>query len=363
MSLTSCCGQLRYALTRIDLQRHRQFRPDRAFKGLVDGNNVDLVTSFNALVLPDVLANKNANAVGAATVLDQIILSSGGGNTTFDGIINDIAKLQTTRQVSNAASQTLPVLSGDVTVATYAAMSQMNQVVQSRVAGNYGMSAGSPYTLDQNAWVKPFGSWANAGNQNGAPGFTSNVEGVALGGDAAISNAARVGLAFAYGNVDVSGNASSAPNNDRINMYQLMGYGSYAIDPQTEVNAQIDGGINSNDGHRNIEFAGTTATSSFNSSDAHIGIGIARSLPLSDATVFTPEVRVDYTWISTDDYSEGGAGPLSLNTKSTSFESLLTSINGKLTQKFNDNLTLSGTFTGTNAFNVQSFLATSALRL
>jgi uncharacterized protein with beta-barrel porin domain len=313
-----------------------------SFKGLIDGNNVDLVTSFNALVLPDVLANHNSNAVGAATVLDQIILASGAGNTTFSGVINDIAKLQTSRQVSDAASQTLPVLSGDVNVATYAALTQMNQVVQSRVEGNYGMSAGSPYVMDQNAWVRPFGSWADAGNQNGAPGFSSGVSGVALGGDAAISNAARVGLGFAYANVDVSGNSNAAPNNDRINMYQLMGYGSYALDPRTEINAQIDGGINSNDGHRNIDFAGTTATSSFNSSDAHVGIGIARELPLSDSTIFTPQVRVDYTWISTDDYSEGGAGPLNLNVKSTSFESLLTTINGKLTQKLNDNLTMFG---------------------
>jgi hypothetical protein len=314
-----------------------------SFKGIIDGNNVDLVTSYNALVLPDVLANHNSNAIGAATVLDQIILMSGGsGSSPFSGVIQDIAKLHTSAQVSNAASQTLPLLSGDANVATYAALSQMNQVVQSRQAGNYGMSAGSPYVLDQNAWIRPFGSWANLGNSSNAPGFTSGVSGVALGGDAAISNAARVGLAFAYANADVSGNSHDAPNNDRINLYQLMGYGSYALDPRTEINAQIDGGVNSNSGNRQIDFARTTATSSFNSSDAHVGIGIAREVPLSDATTFTPQVRVDYTWINSDGYSEGGAGPLDLHVQSTSFESLLTQFNGKLTQRVSDYLTVFG---------------------
>ena len=120
---------------------------------------------------------------------------------------------------------------------------------------------------------------------------------------------------------------SDAPNNDRINMYQLMGYGSYAIDPQ----------------HRNQRpdrrwyqhQRRSTAPSVLQERQCNIELQLVgcslsgsvslAALPLSESTIFTPEVRVDYTWVSADDYTEGGAGPLSLNTKSTSFESLLDS--------------------------------------
>jgi uncharacterized protein with beta-barrel porin domain len=314
------------------------------FKGLIDGNDVDLVASYNALVLPAVLANKNIDAVGAATVLDQILLQSGTGNSPFNSVFEKIAALPNSAAISRAASQTLPVLSGESNVATYAAMSQLNQMVQSRIAGDYGLSSGDYYLNDRNVWVKPVGSWADLGDEGGVPGFTASVEGVAFGADGALSDRLRVGVGFAYANADVSGNSNAAPNNDRIDLYQLMGYGSFAIDPRTSVNFELDGGVNSNSANRNIEFLHESATSSFNSSDAHFGIGIGRDIPVSASTVFTPYARVDYSWVSNDSYSEGGAGPLSLNVRSASFESLLTQIGVKGTQKVNDLLTVFANF-------------------
>ena len=315
-----------------------------SFIGKVDGNNVDLITSFNAFVLPDVLANKNGNAIGAATVLDRLIVASGSGSTVFNGVIQDLAGLKSTRQVSDAASQTLPVLSGESNLATYAAISQLNSVMQAHAAGNVGLSSGGPYMIDDAAWIRPFGSWADLGNQGSTPGFTSGVTGIALGADGAVNDRMRVGLGFAFANADVSGNASAAPNHDSINLYQLMSYASYALDPRTQIDAELDGGVNSNSSNRSIQFARETATSSFNSSDAHFGLGIGRSLALADYTVFTPSVRLDYTWVSNDSYTEGGAGPLNLNVRSASFESLLTQLGGKLTQKVNDYLTVFGNF-------------------
>ncbi len=312
-----------------------------SFKGLVDGNNVDLVVSIDAVLLPATIARGNLNAEGAARTFDEIITSS-IGQGSFSPLINDLSRLQTPTALSHAASQLVPALSGEGDVAILGALHEMNSVMQSRTEGNLGLSSGAPYMSDSAAWVKPFGSWDELGSTGSAPGFSSGVEGVMLGGDGAISSAARIGLAFGYANADVSGKADSAPNHDRINLYQLMGYGSYIVMPGTEVSAEIDGGYDTNDTTRNIEFTGQKASASSNSTDAHFGIAIAHPFALSDSTTVVPSARVDYTWVQSDGYLEGGAGPINLQTGSTSYEQLITSVNGKLLQKVNEFMTLFG---------------------
>jgi len=100
--------------------------------------------------------------------------------------------------------------------------------------------------------------------------------------------------------------------------------------------------MNTNTGSRSINFISAIARSSYDSNTAHAGIGIGRNLPFSDATVITPSIRVDYTWIHDDAYTEGGAGPLDLHVQSASLEQLLTSVNAKITQRLTDSATLYG---------------------
>lgn len=312
-----------------------------AFKGQIDGNGVDLVISENALILPDVIANHNTAAVGAANVLDEIIETS-GTTGAFGSVIDAFARLKTSQQVSSAASETLPLLSGDSAIAVLGTLYDVDHIVQSRT-GNYGLSSGDPYMLsDRGVWVKPFGSWANQSDQNGAPGFNAQIAGVALGADGAWSPQGRVGLAFAYASTGVQGSGAQSPNSNHIDLYQFIGYGSYALDARTEVNWQLDGGMNNNTGSRSIALVGDTARSGYDSNTAHAGVGIGRSLPLSDDTVITPSLRVDYTWIHDDAYAEGGAGPLDLHVQAASLEQLLTSANAKITQRVSDTAMLYG---------------------
>lgn len=312
-----------------------------AFKGQIDGNGVDLVIAKNALILPDVIANHNTAAIGAATVLDQIIETSGTSGV-FGNAINAFARLQTSQQVSNAASETLPLLSGDSDVAVLGTLHDIDHIVQSRT-GNYGLSSGDPYLLsDRGAWVKPFGSWANQSDQNSAPGFNAQIAGVALGADGAWSPQGRVGLAFAYASTGVQGTGAQTPDSNHIDLYQFIGYGSYALDGQTEVNWQLDGGMNNNSGSRSISLVSAIARSAYYSNTAHAGVGIGRSMAFSEDTVITPSVRVDYTWIHDEAYSESGAGPLDLHVQSASLEQLLTSVNAKVTRRISDTVTFYG---------------------
>jgi outer membrane autotransporter protein len=305
-----------------------------SFTGKIDGNNVDLVTKVNALVLQDVLANGNYNAAPAAKVIDEIIATNSNG--PFAPVIDDLAKLQTSQQVSRTVSQFLPLLSGASNVSTIGTLWQLDQVIQSRLDGNPGLSSGDDYLTDRGAWVKPFGTWGNQSDQGSAPGFTSNTGGIVLGADGAVSQETRLGLAFAYASSDITGKGAEASDENKVDLYQLVGYGSYALDPVTEVNFQIDGGGNTNKGHRPIPAFGTNASSSYNSSTAHFGVGIGRSLPIDDSTMWTPSARIDYTWVRSDSYGETGAGPLNLNVQSASAEQLLTSVDAKIVHKITD---------------------------
>jgi outer membrane autotransporter protein len=309
-----------------------------SFSGHVHGDDVNLVIAANASVLHDVKVNGNLPAVGAAIVLDRLIGGTGLGS--MNTVTTALGKFETSQEVSNAVTGTLPLLTGASPLATAGFLSDMNRVVQARIDANHGLSSGDIVLEDQNVWLKPFGSWADQSNSNGAAGFKANVGGLGMGVDAAISNTTRLGMAFVVATADVSSTSSIAPAGDQIALYELAGYGSTSLDAQTELNYQLDVGNNWNSGQRQIDLTGATAKASYDSYTAHAAIGIGRSIPLGESTVLTPSVRADYTWVGDQSYFESGAGPLDLRVPRQTFEQFLTSANAKLSQKMADDMSL-----------------------
>jgi outer membrane autotransporter protein len=120
----------------------------------------------------------------------------------------------------------------------------------------------------------------------------------------------------------------------------MIGYGSYSLAEDTELNFQVDAGMNKNQGNRSITFTSTVASAEYDSYTAHAGVGLGRTYPLSGTTRITPSVRADYTWIKDKSYSETGAGLLNLDVASRSTEELVLGIDGKLTHALSDHTTL-----------------------
>jgi outer membrane autotransporter protein len=79
-------------------------------------------------------------------------------------------------------------------------------------------------------------------------GYKGQVGGLAIGADKAFSATSRAGIAFAYAHANVDSNSTSAPQSSSIDLYQLIGYDSHDIDPNTELNYQVDIGNNTNHG-------------------------------------------------------------------------------------------------------------------
>ncbi len=272
---------------------------------------------------------RNSPALAGARVIDA-----------NSNLLNLFSGLSTDQQISNAASQTLPLLTGGSMVAAQSALTGINRVIQARIEGNRGMSSGNDFYGDKHVWFKPFGSKADQDDRNGVSGYKANTYGLAFGVDGTINSATRLGAAFAYAKSDINGQSSVAPQSADVSVYQLIGYGSYNLDERTEVNFQADFGQNRNKGKRQIAFTSTTATSNYDSYTGHVGVGLGRTYPLSSQTSLTPSVRADYTWIKDKAYAEEGAGLLSLNVDSRTTEAFVISTNGKISHQLNDQTSL-----------------------
>lgn len=310
------------------------------FGAIKNGNTVDLTLRAASGSTPSVeqivttLGNNPASP--AARALDQSFARNPDSALAahFVGLTGD-------QQVSDAVTQSMPLLTGASTAATLGAMSSINRVIQARQDSNGGLSSGDSPLGEEHVWIKPFGSWADQNERNGVAGFDANTYGMAIGADTAVSEATRLGVAFAYAHTDVDSDSKIAPQSLKVESFQLIGYASYNLQPDTELNAQLDIGQHNNEGKRRMPFADLTARSDYTGYSAHAGLGLGHTLRFSDTLTFVPSVRADYTWLGDPSYREKGAGALDLKVDSRDGEELLFSLDGKLNYQVSSHTVLS----------------------
>lgn len=301
-----------------------------AFANIQASGLGQIASNCDALgVLNSVTTVNNSAAVGAATVIDA-----------HPALVQLFNSLSTDQQKSNAVSQTLPLLTGSSMLAANAAFNGINRVIQARIEGNRGLSSGDTFEGDRHLWFKPFGSWAGQSDRDGVSGFKASTYGGAVGIDGTASGRLRLGAAFAYANSSVDSNSNVAPQSATVNVYQLIGYGTYSLNETMDINFQVDVGQNKNNGRRVITFTDSIASAKYSSDTAHVGIGLGKLYKLSSRTTLTPSVRADYTWVRDDGYTESGADLLNLTVDSRKAEQLIFGVDGKLTHALTDVVTL-----------------------
>jgi outer membrane autotransporter protein len=331
------------------------------FRAVIDSGNanwIDLNVLPGLTVVQSTIDHSNTPAIaGAAPVLDAIIAAP---PLAFISVVKTFQDQSTSQELSQAASQTLPLFIGSTDQAVSGALSDINRVVQARIESNLGLSAGDGFAGDKHAWLKPFGSWADQHDDKGVPGYKANTGGFAIGGDAALSDGYRFGMAFAYASSHIDGKSSVAPQSATVDLYHLIAYGSYNLAPDTELNYQFDIGNDRVEGTRHLPTFGVTAKSTYDATVVHGGVGIGRSYKLSEANTFTPSARIDYTSIRDKSYSESGADALNLNVASHSTEQLLVSVDAKFTHKISDSTTLLANLGGAYDANAKQASITAA---
>jgi outer membrane autotransporter protein len=301
------------------------------------------------------IASRRFAASNAALVLDNIALNPGA----MSGVITALDGLSGAAQ-ANAIAQTLPVITGAASQATTGSMQALNQVIQGRSNSLRGMSSGDEYIGNRDVWMKGFGSWANQNDVNGVSGYKINTGGLAIGIDQGITPKMNIGAVLAFANSGVSSNSSSAPSGVTVNSYQAGVYGDYAIDPKLIANAQVDIGLNNNQEYRNISFMGTNANGTYNSYSAHLGTGVKYLMPINPENTFIPSVRVDYTTVQSQAYTESGAGALNLSVGQQTYNTLIPSADLRIDHSLASKMTVSANAgAGYNTLNNQ-VSATSA---
>ncbi len=164
-----------------------------------EGGRIDLeiVKSQSTSASQAAISNGNSPAPGAARVFDRLIA---GGNAGGDmgTVITALGQLGSEREVSNAVSQTLPLLTAGASQATSGALHGTNRVVQARQEGQHGRSSGDEFFTDRRVWARPLGSWADQADSNGASGYTARTYGMVVGADTGLNEASRLGVAVAH---------------------------------------------------------------------------------------------------------------------------------------------------------------------
>ncbi len=310
------------------------------FDAVVDGNTIDLTIKPGITATSSVAGQNGGSGTGAAGVFDDLI-ANGGGSADMNTVITALGTLGTAQQVSDAIQQTLPAMTAGMSEVNKGARHGVNRVVQSWQNGR-GQPSGDEFLGDRMFWLKPLGSWTDQGDRKGVSGFSADTYGAVGGVDGEISDKTRIGLAFAYTHTNVDGNSAVAAQSASTNSYQGIVYGTVRLDENTDLDLQADIGLNKNKSSRIINFGGLNrvAASDYDSWSGHIGAGLSRSYTIQPGTVLTPGIRVDYTRIHDQSYTETGAGGLSLAVNSNNTDELILMAEGRVAHSVSDKATL-----------------------
>ncbi|MGX1049815.1 outer membrane autotransporter protein [Bradyrhizobium japonicum] len=250
----------------------------------------------------------------------------------------------------NAVNQTLPVLSGAASQATYATQRAFQQTMTGRLDDVLGLNTG--VAPERNFWMKPLGGSVRQGAVDGVAGYNASGGGIAAGVDTTIAPRAMLGGVFAYSHQTITGSEVAVPNRLAIDSYQAGFYGAYALGNGFQIDGQLDGALNDNGESRSLSFINSTAGAGYRSYSGHAGAGARRLIPIEPGLAIAPSLRLDYGLVRSPAYQEGGADGFSLNVDSQTYRELTLTAGLKSAYRLAKQIYLTGDVgVGYNALN------------
>ncbi len=302
------------------------------FTASINGNAVDLqvIGSSSNGVYDSVLDTGFTPGFGAARVLDGFV-SGGATGSDMDNVVTALGLLGSKQAVSDAVGQTLPTGVHGLSHLPLALQRRIDRVIRGRQLAGQGMSSGDSFFAEDNLWITPLYSQIRQDPRNGAGGYDADTRGAAAGIEGRLSNGGRLGIALAYGDTRVDGRSIAAGNDSEIDSYYLTLYGSRSLSrPGMLFDWQADLGLNQNESRRYMAFINRTAVADYDSHTAHLGVGLEQLFTWNERTRWLPGVRLDYTWLRQQSYSESGAGALNLNVAEERSDALVLTLEGRV---------------------------------
>ena len=294
----------------------------------------------------EILAQMNNRAaLGAAQALYRVatspdsLIGPDGSIGPMVPVLDALDGLGGGRALSNAVSQTLPVLVGAASQATYNTQRGLQQIVTGRLDSIRGAD---DLGTERHIWLRPLGGVLQQSGLDGVPGYRASGGGIAAGIDRTVAERLAIGGVFAYSHNSIKTDNDALSQTLAVSSYQLGLYGAYALRPDVDLNFQIDGALNRNNESRSIAFMNSVASAGYDSHTVHAGLGIRKMIATQSGLTFIPSLRVDFAQVHANAYSETGAGPLSLNVDSQTYRELMVTAAVKGIYRITDRIHLTG---------------------
>ena len=289
------------------------------FEAVKDGNTVDLTikASDTTSVASKVSAAGLSAGAGAASVIDAAISSNASGN-----LASNFVSLSTDKEVVEAVESVLPALSGGMAQFTNLSSNAIGNMISERQDAVRGISSGDGFFTGGNMWIKPFSGTTKQNLSNGVKGYEMSNAGLAIGADKEISSEWTLGAAFSYGSGSVESNLDKGANTVDTSSYMVSTYATHAYDELTTINLQAGLGMSEYDSKRRL-FNDDVASANYDGMNLKLSAQAERSKALSDKTLLSPYVHVDYSRVDVSSYNETGAGSLNLKVDSGASQSLI----------------------------------------
>lgn len=293
---------------------------------MMDGSKLETPTSSSALyfvfsqdsTIKEIAASGNNKNVGS--VFDNLTNTS---NSELAQIINKI-NAASAGELQSLLESTTPDVGGGVAVGSQNFVNNTlditNQQIDIAMNSRLGIASG-----DKNKGVRMWGQYffedATQGKRQGIAGFNSTTNGVALGIDSTeLLENSVIGVGASFGNTKVDAkNANRAEN--RIDSYQITGYGSYSLPANYFIKAMAAYAYNEVKSTRhNIGNLGLNARGEYSANIYTFRADAGKDFYHNCTTRFTPSFMTHYSLYNAQNYSETGAGGSNLNVNSKSLE-------------------------------------------
>ena len=189
--------------------------------------------------------------------------------------------------------------------------------------------AGGDEALSKATWLKPFGSWVKQDAKGDVAGYDADTGGIALGIDAEVTDGVRLGASFAYSKTNVTGKGAGRTKTN-VRSYQWTVYADHTAD-DFYVEGMLGYAVNSSKSSRRLTFGGLnrTAKGDYDSTQYMAGVGGGMPMQVKTDVFVTPTAELSYTRVSSDSYTETGAGNLNLKVKPDDVDVLIASLGAK----------------------------------
>ena len=279
------------------------------FSTLVSGSDLLLSSSvaatLNATGNRGGIYNNITNAdvsSGALFAMQEYIFgdaSDGSKNAALDSVLPE---------VDNAANRSI-LNSANISFDLASTRMQSLYSTSGIASGDEAMNKNRSF------WVQAFGSNVSQGRTSLSEGYKSDIRGLAFGVDKEISDNSLLGISGSYSNSFVK--SRSALKTTSINSYQINAYGGYHVEDYF-INGLAGFVWNDYDSSRYIPVVAGRAAANYHGQTYIARAEAGMMQQLQDGFIFTPLATVTMAHNKADDYSESGAGTLSLAVRNKS---------------------------------------------